>query len=124
MSLTMVNETGLGLTLRAALLLMAALLIVSLLRRASGQGRCIVWKVAFASLAALPLLAVALPTWSPRSLPAWLGQVFDPVLTEEGRLVGGHRTVGQLVDGNLHGHILPARNRRGRPAPSVAAIGP
>ncbi|NQT36273.1 MAG: M56 family metallopeptidase, partial [Planctomycetes bacterium] len=54
---------------KGAVVLMLVLLVTSLMRRRSAAARHLVWFGALASLAAMPMLSLVLPSW--RVLPAW-----------------------------------------------------
>ena len=56
--------------IKSAVILSAAGLLAVSLRRASAASRHLVWSVAMASLLALPLLSVALPSWQIPALPS------------------------------------------------------
>ena len=60
----------LGISFKAALVLLAALLATALLRRASASTRHQVWAAALVSVLALPALTLALPAWQVPMLPA------------------------------------------------------
>lgn len=59
-----------GVAVKATILLLLAILLWIILRRASSGSRMVLWSIAFASLLVLPLLTVALPSWSPRARSA------------------------------------------------------
>jgi TonB family protein len=54
-----------GIAVKATVVLLVTLVLWFALRRASSSSRMALWNVAFASLLALPLLSLALPSWSP-----------------------------------------------------------
>ncbi|HEX2491832.1 MAG TPA: M56 family metallopeptidase, partial [Blastocatellia bacterium] len=56
--------------IKSAVILLAAGLLARSLRKASAAYRHLVWSVAMASLLALPLLSVALPSWRIEALPS------------------------------------------------------
>jgi HEAT repeat protein/beta-lactamase regulating signal transducer with metallopeptidase domain len=62
----------LGISFKAALVLLGALLVTGLLRRASASTRHQIWAVALVSVLALPALTLALPAWQVPMLPAAL----------------------------------------------------
>jgi beta-lactamase regulating signal transducer with metallopeptidase domain len=56
--------------IKSAVILLAAGLLSRSLRKASAASRSLVWSVAMASLLALPVLSVALPSWRIEALPS------------------------------------------------------
>jgi beta-lactamase regulating signal transducer with metallopeptidase domain len=56
--------------IKSSVILLAAGLVALSLRKASAAYRSLVWSVAMASLLALPVLSVALPSWRIEALPA------------------------------------------------------
>src|SRR5262249_11702580 len=56
--------------IKSAIILSVAGLITGSLRRASAASRHLVWSLAMASLLALPVLSVALPSWRITALPS------------------------------------------------------
>src|SRR5262249_29174315 len=56
--------------IKSAVILSAAGLMAAVLRRASAASRHLVWSVAVASLLALPILSVTLPSWRMAALPS------------------------------------------------------
>ncbi len=60
---------------KAAMVLVGALVVTRLLRRASASTRHQVWTVALISVLALPALTAALPAWQVPVLPASVGEI-------------------------------------------------
>jgi bla regulator protein blaR1 len=56
--------------IKSAVILLVAVLLSRSLRKASAASRSLVWSVAMASLLALPVLSVALPSWRIEALPS------------------------------------------------------
>jgi len=56
--------------IKSSFILLAAGLLARSLRKASAASRSLVWNVAMASLLALPVLSVALPSWRIEALPS------------------------------------------------------
>jgi len=69
--------------IKSAVILSAAGLLTASLRRASAASRHLVWSVAMASLLALPILSVALPSWQIAALPS-LATIASPPLLDNG----------------------------------------
>src|SRR5262249_35115283 len=81
--------------IKSAVILSAAGLLTRSLRKASAASRHLVWSVAMASLLALPILSVALPSWQISALPslATIASVDDGALA----VVGSKASVAALA---------------------------
>ncbi len=72
--------------IKSAFILSVAGLLTRSLRRASAASRSLVWSVAMASLLALPVLSVALPSWRIAALPS-----LDAVVSVDASVEDGSR---------------------------------
>src|SRR5262245_43133852 len=80
--------------IKSAIILSVAGLVAGSLRKASAASRSLVWNVAMASLLALPVLSVALPSWRIKALPSLATIASADVSVEnESRESGGFGTM-------------------------------
>jgi beta-lactamase regulating signal transducer with metallopeptidase domain/outer membrane protein TolC len=91
--LTLVSASGLfDAALKSAAVVLLAMLVASLLGRASAASRHLVWCLSVASLLLLPALSLVLPDWRVAWLPRWTAKPRQLAATEQTGLARADRT--------------------------------
>jgi bla regulator protein BlaR1 len=92
--LTLVSVSGLlDLAFKSAAVMLLAVVVASLLGRASSAWRHLVWCLSVASLLLLPALSLALPAWRVAWLPQWTAEPTQIATTGQTDLAQADRTV-------------------------------
>src|SRR5262245_54402099 len=89
--LSLVSLSGiLDLAFKSAAVILTALVVAALLRRASAAWRHLVWCLSVVSLLLLPALVLALPAWQVTWLPQWADEP-SPLATAHSAVVHADR---------------------------------
>lgn len=92
--LTLVSLSGLvDLAIKSLIVMLVALVVASLLNRASAAWRHLVWSLSVASLLLLPALSLALPAWRVTWLPKWTSDLVPTDATGQTAFVNADRVV-------------------------------